>query len=130
MFINAVSVWLSRRTFWKLCLAVELLVLLWAGFKSEPFPQYIPDMDKWLHGLAFAVATLTGLFAVTHRWQWWAVVVVMILLGLGIEIGQDLFLPGRTFDWGDLFVDIMGVALAMASWWLLNTLVVRRQLVT
>lgn len=95
------------------CLAVlGLIILIWAGFRPEPIPQYTTNFDKWTHAVAFFGLTLVLLFSFPRRY-WFFVCVTALLIGLGIEAGQEWFLPKRTFDWEDFLADAAGVALAI-----------------
>ncbi|NHO68526.1 VanZ family protein [Aestuariicella hydrocarbonica] len=99
---------LSNTLIWR-CLALLALVLMaWAGFRPDPLPQYTDHFDKWVHGIAFAGITITFLLAFP-RWHWLFILSALVALGFGIEIGQDLYLPKRTFDWEDFAVDTVGV---------------------
>ncbi len=84
------------------------IILLWAAFRPEPIPQYTQDFDKWTHLVAFAGLT----FAVLLAFPRWSLVLVCLglgALGVGIEFGQDWFLPKRAFDWQDALADGVGV---------------------
>ncbi len=127
MLIDRFARWLSHHTFWKLCLAAEILVLVCLGLRAQPLPEIIPHTDKWMHGFGFMVATLTGLLAASRRWQWWTVVGLMSFLGILIEILQALFLPGRSCDLLDWLGDMAGVGIAVTIWWLLSHFIMKRQ---
>ena len=92
-------VWLSN-----VCAVAALLVLLWAGLKPEPIPQYVNHFDKYTHLLGFAVLTGLWLWAFGRRAPW-RVMLFMVLVGFVIEGYQGLYLPGRTFDPGDFLMN-------------------------
>lgn len=110
LFANAV---LSNTLLWRCLTLLALLLLLWGGFSSEPIPQYTTHFDKYTHCLAFAGLTAAFLLAFP-KWYRTVVVLLMLLLGFGIELGQDLFLERRSFDWSDLAVDAVGIAIGLA----------------
>ncbi|MYM65119.1 VanZ family protein [Pseudomaricurvus sp. HS19] len=99
--------------FWRWLALAALIVILWAGFRPDPIPQYTHDFDKWTHAVGFGVLTLLSLLAVPRRLGW-LVIVSMVVLGAAIEVGQDWLLPRRTFDWADFAMDAVGVGLGLA----------------
>jgi VanZ family protein len=98
---------LSRRI-WRFVSVLGFLVLLWAAFRPEPIPQYTQDFDKWTHLIAFGGLTFAVLLAFP-RWSLMLVCAALILVGVGIEFGQEWFLPKRAFDWQDALADGVGV---------------------
>ncbi len=98
--------------FWRWLALAALIVILWAGFRPDPIPQYTTDFDKWTHAVGFGVLTLLSLLAIPRRFGW-LVVTVLIALGAAIEVGQDWLLPRRTFDWADFAMDAVGVGLGL-----------------
>ena len=105
---------LSNTLLWRCLAFLVLLVLLWGGFSSDPIPQYTSHFDKYTHCLGFAALTATVLLAFP-RFYHIVVLAVMLLLGFGIELGQDMFLDRRSFDWGDLVMDAIGIAIGLAA---------------
>lgn len=103
---------LSNKVLWRGLSFLALLLLLWGGFSSDPIPQYTTHFDKYTHCLAFAGLTATFLLAFP-KWYRTVVVLLMLLLGFGIELGQDMFLERRSFDWCDFVVDAVGVAIGL-----------------
>lgn len=91
---------------WRLVSLLGFIILLWAAFRPEPIPQYTQDFDKWTHLVAFAGLT----FAVLLAFPRWSLVCLGFgALGVGIEFGQEWFLPKRAFDWQDALADGVGV---------------------
>lgn len=105
---------LSNTVLWRSLAFLAFSLLLWGGFSSDPIPQYTTHFDKYTHCLGFAglTATLLLAFPNLHRA---AVVLLMLLLGFGIELGQDMFLERRSFDWGDFIVDAVGIAIGLVA---------------
>jgi VanZ family protein len=75
------------------------------------------DLDKSGHFLAYAVLAtwFGGLFA--RRW-YWGVAIGLALLGIGLEVLQDLVARNRTGDANDVVANLAGVGtgLALALW--------------
>lgn len=109
---SVLSMLLSNTVLWRCLAFLGVLLLLWGGLSSEPIPQYTSNFDKYTHGLAFACLTAAFLLAFPRWWRS-AVVLLMLSLGFGIELGQDMFLERRSFDWGDFAVDAVGIAIGL-----------------
>lgn len=99
--------------FWRLLAIFGLVLLFWAGFRDKPIPQYTHDFDKVTHVVGFAVVTFTCLMAFTFN-GWVIIPIFLMILGFSIEVGQELFLPMRTFDWGDFKMDAIGILVGVA----------------
>ena len=86
--------------------AVTLLTIVPAILAPMPLAD-VPDIDKWLHAVTFAILALwfTGQYA---RPSYWRIAVGLIVYGAAIEFGQSL-IPYRTAEWGDLAADAAGV---------------------
>jgi VanZ family protein len=89
-----------------LLVAVFSLTVIPAIWTTAHVPQW-PGMDKWLHGLTFAVLAIwfTGQYA---RHSYWLVALGLFLYGALIEVGQSM-IPYRTAEWGDLVADLAGI---------------------
>jgi VanZ family protein len=100
---------LSRRL-WR-----TILVLLWmvvSYLALTPSPQNGPDLgwDKLNHTSAFvalAFAAWLGFAQARRSQRLW--MLVLLAYGGGIEILQ-LYVPGRSCEWGDLLADAVGIA--------------------
>jgi VanZ family protein len=79
-----------------------------------------PDMgqlDKLGHFLAYAglAAWFGGLLA---RGSYWAVAFGLALLGIGLEVLQELVASNRTGDPRDVLANVAGIGAGLAlSWW-------------
>lgn len=108
------STLLSNTVLWRVLACLAMALLLWGGFSSEPIPQYTTYFDKYTHCVAFAGLTGTLLLAFPQLYRS-VIVMLMLLLGFGIEVGQDMFLDRRSFDWGDFLVDGIGVVIGLIA---------------
>ncbi len=45
---------------------------------------------------------------------WVITPILLMILGFSIELGQEMFLPMRTFDWGDFKMNAIGILLGVA----------------
>ncbi len=98
--------------FWRCVAVVGIIFFALMGFNPEPAPQYFHNFDKWLHGAAFLLLSLS-FFLALPRCPPLIIVVLMSAFGLGIEFGQEWFLPKRQFDWYDFLMDALGALIAM-----------------
>lgn len=83
----------------------------------------IVNIDKVLHGLAYAVLGLSFLFALPPHWRrqrpilvGGAVVLFCLLYGISDEFHQS-FIPGRSCSGGDVLADSVGGCLAAIAHW-------------
>lgn len=97
---------------WKLIFRCSLLALITAGFWSEPMPFIYPPLDKVAHLLGFTFLSLC-MFYTMRVWPIWFSTLLLLLLGLLIELGQEWFLPLRTFSAKDLIANALGVLIAI-----------------
>jgi len=77
----------------------------------------VGNLDKLGHFLAYATlaAWFGGLFA--PRW-YWGVAIGLALLGVGLEVLQDLVARSRTGDPNDVAANLAGVGAGLGlSWW-------------
>ena len=106
-----------------LCAATLTLVVLgigWLALSPAPPPSVDTGWDKLNHLLAFAVLSFIAQGAAERpAAPRLAVVVGLILYGLGIEAAQA-WVPGRSSEWQDLLANAAGIgsgcALAWAVW--------------
>ena len=107
---------LAYRRWWvglNLLLVSAISVLTIVPAMLAPFPvTEVPGIDKWLHGLTFAILALwfTGQYA---RQSYGAIAIGLVAYGALIEFGQSL-IPYRTAEWGDLVADVAGIGVGMA----------------
>ena len=90
-----------------LLVSVFSLTVIPAIWVTSDVPRW-PGIDKWLHGITFAMLALwfTGQYA---RRSYWMIVLGLAFYGALIEIGQSM-IPYRSAEWGDLAADIAGIA--------------------
>jgi len=99
---------------WQFLLLVLTGAVCFLALTPSPSKQVDLGWDKLNHAAAFAALSLSGCFGFPGSRR--AVLgVTLALLGLGglIEILQ-LFVPGRSSEWGDLAADALGIALGTA----------------
>jgi len=77
----------------------------------------VGNMDKLGHFLAYAALAswFGGLFA---RRRYWGVAIGLALLGIGLEVLQDLVARNRSGDPNDVAANVAGIAAGLAlAWW-------------
>jgi VanZ family protein len=101
-------------TLWALFI-LALAVLCWGLFRSQPPAELFEQSDKYQHAVAFALVVFLGSLVVTgrRRWIYW---VAWLLMAAVLEYLQGLWLPGRTFDQGDILANYVGVLAAFLAW--------------
>jgi hypothetical protein len=86
---------------------------------SSPVGLFGVGIDKWVHGLSYAV--LGGMVAAVRGRRTavdlLAVVVVVAAFGAGIEVAQ-MAIPGRTGGSTDALANALGAVVGTAGWWL------------
>lgn len=101
---------------------LALGALLFGIFNPEPPPRLFHNADKYEHLIAFAVVSVLGGLYIRHRllclfyWLMW------FGLAYGLEYGQGMYLPKRTFDIYDVYANLGGVFLAFCIWLLILTI--------
>jgi len=103
---------------WQTASAILLLLVLAGALAPAILPWLtdrapaLPQVDKWMHGITFALLALwfTGQYA---RHTWWWIFVGLCLYGALIEVGQSL-IPYRTAEWADLGADALGAMAGIA----------------
>ncbi|HEV3440684.1 MAG TPA: VanZ family protein [Gemmata sp.] len=108
--------------------AVFLIFLgLWTWKLLEPHPipetitQYLPlELKFWLakslHAGAYAFLTVLAAFLPIRRPYFWMVVAVLLLHGVGTEIGQT-YIPSRHGCVRDVVIDWIGIGVGLVCLW-------------
>jgi VanZ family protein len=84
--------------------------------KALPRVLQVAGSDKIEHGLAYAMITLSFLFAVNwrmHRWLWGIIILGIAAIGAADEITQPLV--GRDCSGWDWLADLAGIAAGCAN---------------
>ena len=117
-----------------LLLAVALLASLMPAFWGWPdrqeFVSWFLQVDKWLHGIAFAALAVwfSGQY---HRRSYWRIALGLLAFGVLIEACQGL-VRYRSSEWLDVAANAVGITVGLAvalaglggwSLWLENRLV-------
>lgn len=85
-------------------IAVSAVVLFWP---TTPGPPLFPYADKIIHALVFATLALTAArVGLPVR----ALAFALVAYAVGSEVVQHTLLPGRSGDWTDALVDLVGAA--------------------
>ena len=104
---------LRYRWLWVTASVVLVLGVIWGSLQTSlDFPAPA-GFDKGEHFCTYLILALwfTGLFP---RGRYWAIVGVLLLLGLLVEISQYLMHAGRMADPYDMAANTAGVALGIA----------------
>ncbi len=97
----------------KLAFFVILLVLCFAGLRSEPVPQAFNEQDKLHHWAGFFCVTFSAYLAFPRTRLFW--LLLWPLLGsMAIELEQS-FQPLRSASWGDMVANATGVLCGLAA---------------
>lgn len=110
---------------WVGVVAVVAIIFYYSIIATPPVvpkPQFAP-LDKWQHLLAYGTLGVALAYAVT---EWHAprgrkaisVLLVVVIYGGGIEIGQSTLL-NRSLELGDFLTDALGGILSL-SWYLME----------
>lgn len=97
----------TKQISWWLGLALLLSSLVAFFIPLTPGSAEFTWQDKLIHFAVFT--TLAGCFLLARpRWR---PLIIGLLLAYAIdsEIIQELFIPGRTFQWSDLLADALGI---------------------
>lgn len=96
------------KSWWFLALAAGLLLLLvWGGAQPQVAGLLPAPWDKLGHFAIFAVLAASVLIGVGRK-GWVVVVLAFVAIGAWDEWRQ-VYLPGRSADFGDLLFDTLGV---------------------
>lgn len=100
---------------WVLAGAALFLVTLYWCLRAPGIEEnWFEGFDKLAHGLSFFALTFWGL-ALVERRAYGRVVVVMLAVGGGIEVAQQLMALGRQAESGDLLADGLGTLFALLA---------------
>lgn len=98
--------------------------ILWAsvtrptGVRDVLGPLGIVGLDKWLHGLAYAVLAVALAYALAE-WDATAAALAVfgtaMAFGLGVEVPQAT-VPYRDFSWLDLVANGIGAVVVAVAW--------------
>lgn len=105
---------LQTRIFWRVCLIISVIAILFLATTSQDYPIPSAPSDKVNHLIAFLELTLL----VRLSWpglQLSTVALSALGFGMVIELLQAP-LPYRDFSLWDLLADSAGIALGLASW--------------
>jgi uncharacterized protein YfiM (DUF2279 family) len=98
---------------WRFAGGLILLVILGAAVAPAIFPWLagLPNVDKWMHGLAFAMLAIwfTGQYA---RSSYVRIAIMLLAYGLLIEVVQS-FVPYRSAEFADLAADAAGIGIGL-----------------
>ncbi|MDQ0125860.1 VanZ family protein [Pseudomonas lini] len=95
----------------KMAFIVILLVLCFAGMRSEPVPQVFENQDKLHHWAGFFCLTMSAFLAFPQTRLIWLLVLPLVGSML-IELEQSL-MPLRTASLGDMVANALGVLCGM-----------------
>lgn len=97
-----------RAGFFLALAAVPVLFLLTGSVLPRPAVN-----DTLAHGFAYAVLASLSLFGFGPRRGGWACL-GLFLLGLAVEVIQDLYAPGHGAAWNDVVANAGGIATGIA----------------
>jgi len=101
---------LSQLAFW-----LPLLVATFAALSPKGLPMPFRVTDVVLHAFAFTYLTAALGNAYYPLSRWWMPVLWMLLYGVLLEIAQ-YFIPPRSAEIKDVFVDVVGITLGIGVW--------------
>jgi hypothetical protein len=77
----------------------------------------VGNLDKLGHFLAYAALAIWFGGLLARRW-YWGVAIGLALLGIGLEVLQDLLARNRTGDPNDVAANLAGMGAGLAlTWW-------------
>ncbi|MDX1799368.1 MAG: VanZ family protein [Marinobacter sp.] len=103
-----------HRFFWRICLAISVVAILFLATTSEAYPIPSAPSDKVNHLIAFLELTLLVRLS-WPRLPLGTVALSVLAFGMSIELIQAP-LPYRDFSLWDLLADGVGIALGLAPW--------------
>jgi len=84
-------------------------------------PQITPDfIISSNHFYVFVLVSIIGFFSFQKESQIKILIIYLIMLSLGLEF-LHLIIPGRSFQWSDLFGNLFGVTVVILIWNLINS---------
>ena len=112
----------------RLLIFIICLAILLGGILS-PIPPYspFPHSDKVMHLLGFGAVSLTARMAFIRAPAWLLWSTLLIFAPLSEVLQHIVVSPFRNFSWLDIFANLIGVVLAVMSWWVLTLLYTRWQ---
>lgn len=108
MFFNAGRVFNAA-----LAISVAGLIAWGCLQPVNPIPNIFPKQDKFEHLLAFGLFAATLAYALPRRFAP-AAVIATAILAVGIEFGQKVWVPTRSFSYTDAAAGIIGAVVAGA----------------
>lgn len=99
---------------WRVLLLLLIVAVSYLALTPRPPPSIDFGWDKLNHALAFAVLAFSaylGYPASSRARVYW--LCALVAFGALIEVLQ-VFVPGRSSDWGDLLGDTIGIACGAA----------------
>ncbi len=94
-------------------LVATLMPALWIWGDAGTFKLWFIEIDKWMHGITFALLAIW--FAGQYRKQsYWRVAAGLLAFGLLIEACQRM-VGYRTADWLDVAADCGGIGLGLLA---------------
>ena len=112
---------IEMRTLVKLARFLFILVLgvaLYAGMKTKPVPQVVPNFDLMLHFGVFGTLAFLWLLGVSRFWRPLGLL-GLLLLGAVIELWQGWVMPARTASLTDMAANGSGVLLGAFAFYCL-----------
>nr|WP_211164484.1 VanZ family protein [Shewanella salipaludis] len=105
---------ITKRTLFKLALAIAVLVISYLVFSRPNYPQNIPNLDKLGHiGSFFCLAYLSYL---AFRPKWYLLSLALSGYAVLIELVQSR-LPYRSASTADVVADLVGITLFYFLLW-------------
>ncbi len=102
-----------RRVWLALGLLGILAVLVVCLVPTVPGPTF-SGADKLEHLLTWFVVT-AWFAALLERRAYWALAIVLVALGVGIELAQHWMALGRAGDWRDVVANSLGVGAGLVA---------------
>ena len=105
---------LDARLFWKFCLGVLIAAVAYLALTPTPPSALTTGWDKLNHVLAFVALSWSACLGSGGSRRWlWRLAIGLLAFGALIEIAQ-LYVPGRSSEWGDLLADTIGIGFGTA----------------
>jgi VanZ family protein len=108
--------YLIKRTSFRIVFCLTLVVvLLLALLPAQDVKSIGFSYDKLNHFLAFFVLCFLARSAWPRLYFIWPALGLLIV-GMGIEVGQYFIGHGRDASWGDIAADAVGIIMALLFW--------------
>ena len=109
-----VAALLDARAFWQFCLCGLIAAVAYLALTPTPPSALTTGWDKLNHVLAFVALSWSAcLGSGGSRRGLWRLAIGLLAFGGLIEIAQ-LYVPGRSGEWGDLLADTIGIGFGTA----------------